>query len=206
MSQYRERLKTIAYNELRASEKGLGLIELAEANAASAFFDEQGEINKGVFSVLSAHQIYQGVTSSSSLTFTVERKEFTVRPYFNIGTKYALSLLEDYKDSIEHSLMESHAKSVVDDHLPGASKNEILDVCIPDFIEDYDTPETTDEWPWIERNACYSHRENGKGCGVWEFVLNMSSYDCNSMPQSLRPIFDDANSKHCQYILFHQGT
>lgn len=198
-------LTTIAQQELRKSPKGQDLIKLSEANAASMVFDKDGDINADVFKALTANEIYTSVTLASSLTFNFGSETYTVEPYFNLTEEDTLALLQDSQSSIEHSLIETHAKCDDEEYLPEATKSEILDVCVPDVIDEYDVPEDTIEWPWIEKNACYSHRKNGES-GIWEFVLNLSHYDSASLPASLTPVINDAKKQVCTYILFHQGT
>jgi hypothetical protein len=195
-------LTTIANQELRKSLKGQDLIKLSEANAASMVFDKDGDINADVFKALTANGVYTGVTLASSLTFNFGGETYTVEPYFNLTEDDALTLLQVSQSSIEHSLIETHAKQDDEEYFPGATKIEVLDVCVPDVIGEYDVPEDTVEWPWIEKNACYSHRNNG----VWEFVLNLSHFDTASIPVSLTPVINEAKKQVCSYILFHQGT
>ena len=198
-------LTTIAHQELRKSPKGQDLIKLSEVNAVGMVFDKDGEINADVFKALTANEIYTSVTLASSLTFNFGGEAYTVEPYFKLTEDDTLALLQDSQSSIEHSLIETHAKCDDEEYLPEATKSEILDVCIPDVIAEYDVPEDTIEWPWIEKNACYSHRKNGEN-GIWEFVLNLSHYDSASLPASLIPVINEAKKQVCTYILFHQGT
>lgn len=198
-------LTTIAHQELRKSPKGKDLITLSEANAAGMVFDKDGEINTDVFKALTANEIYTSVTLASSLTFNFGGETYTVEPYYDLTEDDTLALLQDTQSSIEHSLIETHAKCDDEEYLPEATKTEVLDVCVPDVIDEYDVPEDTIEWPWIEKNACYSHRKNGES-GIWEFVLNLSHYDSASLPASLTPVINEAKKQVCSYILFHQGT
>ncbi len=78
------------------------------------------------------------------------------------------------------------------------------DVNMQDIVGDYDTPDQVPEWQWVERNASYGHRDNGKA-GVWEFMLNLSrSFEDN--PGRLQQTIDDARRAGVSYLLVHQGT
>lgn len=80
---------------------------------------------------------------------------------------------------------------------------KILDVNVAEII-DYETPEQTEEWHWIEANASYAHRRNGH-LGVWEFIINTAN-EFPDIPASLEPFFELAEKHDVAYILFHQGT
>lgn len=90
--------------------------------------------------------------------------------------------------------LNAHADSVM----------TIVDVCVPEWVEEYDDPEELPEWGWIQDNASYQHMGNGEQ-GVWEFVLNLGN-DWVDIPASLKPIIQDARTQGVGYVLFHQGT
>jgi hypothetical protein len=204
MSRLKTEAQTLAYNELSSSKKGIELISLAEAEAAMLVFDLKGDINEVVAASMTPNEVYTAVEAADSLTFSFKGTEFSVAPYIAVTDKQALDLLEDATISIRQTLLNSHIAVESDEHLPGATKGEILDVCVPDYIGDYTLPEETTEWPWIEKNSCYSHGQNGES-GVWEFVMNISHVAAN-IPPALEEVFKEASSKNCTFILFHQGT
>ncbi|MBL4901018.1 MAG: hypothetical protein JKX76_15530 [Colwellia sp.] len=198
---------TLAYKQLRDSDEGKTLVTQSEADAAIFLFDlESGVLNADVVEYMSAHKIYTAVTLASSLAFEVEGKTYTVDPYFDVNEETALAILQDVQSTIENSLLLSHLdkKQNSSEYLPGAAKQEIIDVCMLDVVDQYDTPDEVPEWEWIEKNSCYEHSKNGQ-CGIWEFVLNLS-VDLSGIPDKLKSVIDTAKKQHCAYILFHQGT
>lgn len=199
---------TLAYKELRESEKGQKLIAQSEADAASFLFDLQsGDKNSEVAEKLSAKTIYDAVTLSSSLTIEVDGETYSLEPYYpQIDEDTALEMLQDVQSSIECSLLNAVLNSTdfPDEMLPGATKMEILDICMPDIVGDYDTPGQVPEWAWVEEKACYHHHKNGQD-GVWEFVVNLA-YGVDDVPEILLPVIAAANKVGASYILFHQGT
>lgn len=82
--------------------------------------------------------------------------------------------------------------------------SKIMDINLAEILDEYDTPENILEWLWIEREASYTHRDNGDS-GIWEFVLNLSR-DFVDIPVTLLPIINLAIENDVSYILFHQGT
>jgi hypothetical protein len=80
----------------------------------------------------------------------------------------------------------------------------ILDVNMSDIIGDYDVPEDSEEWSWVEDNASFKHRDNGDS-GIWDFMLNIAM-EHTDIPQQLVPVINNAISKGYTYILFNQGT
>jgi hypothetical protein len=85
-----------------------------------------------------------------------------------------------------------------------SSTMSILDVNMTDIIGDYDTPDGIKEWQWIQKNACFSHRNNGKE-GLWDFMVNISVEHTNT-PFNLLPVIISAIASGHSYILFNQGT
>lgn len=90
------------------------------------------------------------------------------------------------------------------EYFPGATIEEIGSVMLQDIVGDYDTPDQVPEWAWIEAQACFVHKHNGKD-GVWDFVLNLS-LDLSSAPATLLPFLTEAKQKQLAYVIFHQGT
>ena len=80
----------------------------------------------------------------------------------------------------------------------------VLDVCIPDIVGNYDSPDEVAEWAWIQANATYEHTSLGQ-YGIWEFMVNLS-YELSDVPEKLLPIINAAKANDFRYILFHQGT
>lgn len=84
----------------------------------------------------------------------------------------------------------------------------VLDVCIPEII-DYDSPEDTIEWKWLESRGQYPHRDNNT-LGIWEFFINLHFLAEDGIPEdtpkTLVPILEYAKEHGFSYILAHQGT
>lgn len=80
----------------------------------------------------------------------------------------------------------------------------ICSVMMQDFVGDYDRPEELAEWKWVQGNASFAHRENGRD-GIWEFVLNLSRR-FDDVPMKLQQPLRDARKAGFAYLLFHQGT
>lgn len=84
------------------------------------------------------------------------------------------------------------------------NNSQLCDVCMPDIVGDYDTPDDLLEWEWVEAVSSYGHKANG--CvGVWEFIINLSN-PLNDIPEKLRTTIQTAIQNGYHYILFHQGT
>ena len=85
---------------------------------------------------------------------------------------------------------------------------QILEVMMQDFVDEYDVPDHVPEWQWVQRNAAFSHRDNGKedGGGVWEFMVNVDCGDTEDMPAALKPLFEKARLHKAVWVMFHQGT
>ncbi|MCB2384215.1 hypothetical protein KV201_18825 [Shewanella sp. SR1] len=90
----------------------------------------------------------------------------------------------------------------------------IADINVAEYVE-YDTPDQTPVWAWIEDNATYTHRKNhdADNCGIWEFVVNtccITDEDCDvsieDVPQEIRGAVREAIDNGAAYILFHRGT
>lgn len=80
----------------------------------------------------------------------------------------------------------------------------IQHIMMQDVVGDYDTPDTVPEWAWIEANASFQHRENGKH-GIWEFVVNLARH-FDDVPEKLRTVLESAKRCGVAYLVFHQGT
>lgn len=80
----------------------------------------------------------------------------------------------------------------------------LVSVQMQDLVGDYEAPERVTEWTWVQLNASYSHRENGRD-GVWEFVLNLANSLADA-PQRLKDVIDNARIAGAGYLLVHQGT
>lgn len=98
-----------------------------------------------------------------------------------------------------------HSSDPGSEIFPGATLEEIGSVMMQNIVGDYDAPEFIHEWQWVERNASFSHRDNGQPGGVWEFVLNMAN-SFNDIPEKLLPVLSEAKAKGLGYVVFHQGT
>ncbi|MBK6616544.1 hypothetical protein [Ottowia sp.] len=80
----------------------------------------------------------------------------------------------------------------------------ICSVMMQDFVGDYDRPEELVEWKWVQENASFAHRDNGRD-GIWEFMLNLSrTFD--AVPMQLQQPIRYARQAGFAYLLFHQGT
>lgn len=88
---------------------------------------------------------------------------------------------------------------------PGATRAEIVAVMMQDLVGDYDVPDQVHEWAWVERNASFSHVNNGESGGVWEFVLNLGK-EWDDIPEKLVPAIKQARENGIAYLIFHQGT
>ncbi|GBG14319.1 chemotaxis protein CheY [Novimethylophilus kurashikiensis] len=85
------------------------------------------------------------------------------------------------------------------------NKSTIGDISMSDILGEDVEPEASPEWAWVQENASYAHRDNGKGAGVWEFMLNMSR-TYKDIPEKLVPVLADARENDLSYILIHNGT
>lgn len=112
-----------------------------------------------------------------------------------------LPTLPELPDTVQDAPAPEAALAEV---LPGATVQEIDQVMMQDLVGDYEVPSQVPEWAWVEENACFSHKYNGQ-FGVWEFVLNLSSFDEN-VPEKLKSTIKNALDKGIAYIIFHQGT
>jgi hypothetical protein len=88
---------------------------------------------------------------------------------------------------------------------PVYERLQILEVMMQDIVGNYDVPDDVPEWQWVQANAAFSHRENGKDGGVWEFMVNV---DCamTDMPEALKQLFEQARRHKAVWVLFNQGT
>lgn len=93
------------------------------------------------------------------------------------------------------------------EYFPGATRAEVGQVMMQDLIGEYDVPDCIPEWEWVEKHASYAHVANGKRDGIWEFVVNIDmTGHLTDVPEKLKPVFKEANSKSIAYLIFHQGT
>lgn len=85
---------------------------------------------------------------------------------------------------------------------------QILEVMMQDIVDEYEVPDHVPEWQWVQENAAFSHRDNGKenGGGVWEFMVNVECADAAGMPDALKPLFEKAHLHKAVWVMFHQGT
>jgi len=86
----------------------------------------------------------------------------------------------------------------------------ILEVNLVDVLNEYELPDDTPEWQWVEKNGSFAHKGNGTEGGVWEFMVqveNIMTSDVRraSIPAPLKPFFDEAVTQKAVWILFHQG-
>jgi hypothetical protein len=199
---------TLNYDQLRATDCGKSLVAKSQENAAIVLFNlGAGEVNSHVTKTLSANDIYSAVTLASSLTFDADGNTFSIEPCYKVDEETALTILQDIQSTIENSLLLSHMNQCVDsyEYLPGSAKQIILDICMLDVVDEYDTPDDIPEWKWIEENACYHHRQNSEH-GIWEYILNLSCFEKSRIPEKLQPVIESAQVQECSYILFHSGT
>jgi len=204
-----QKYNSLAYKELRNSDKGHLLVEQSKSDAAMLLFDiNTGDINKQVAQKLPAHTLFDAVIHADSLSIQVANEQYTLQPFYSgISESTALTMLSDIQATLENSLLnavlmndEGYHKEI----FPSATKMEIFDVCMTDVVGDYDVPEDVDEWSWIEGNACFEHHENGEK-GVWEFVINLGC-ELENIPKKLTPVIAAAHKNGAHYILFHQNT
>ncbi|MGR5253660.1 hypothetical protein ACPV5S_15790 [Vibrio astriarenae] len=82
----------------------------------------------------------------------------------------------------------------------------MLEVDMTDIF-DYDVHEDVEEWAWIEKNASFTHTDNGT-TGVWEFIVwaGVAEVNPNDVPLRLRFAFEMATKLGVSFIQFHQGT
>jgi hypothetical protein len=86
-------------------------------------------------------------------------------------------------------------------------KLSMLEVMMQDIVGDYEVPESVPEWQWVAQHAAFSHRDNGKEGGVWEFMVNVEcARESDGMPVTLQPLFEQARRHQAVWVLFHQGT
>lgn len=89
---------------------------------------------------------------------------------------------------------------------------KVFEVMMQDIVGDYDVPDGIPEWEWVQRNAAFSHRRNGKEGGVWEFMVHSNILENDivdihdPMPARLKPLFEKACIDNASWIMFHQGT
>jgi len=86
----------------------------------------------------------------------------------------------------------------------------ILEVNLVDVLNEYELPDDTPEWQWVEKNSSFAHKGNGTDGGVWEFMVqveNIMTSDIRraSIPAPLKPFFEEAVTQKAIWILFHQG-
>lgn len=86
----------------------------------------------------------------------------------------------------------------------------VFEVQMTELVGEYDSPDNTPEWEWIEANASYSNSSNGSD-GVWEFILNVANFDeeyngCEDAPEAIQHLIKNAIENDYSYILIHQGT
>lgn len=90
----------------------------------------------------------------------------------------------------------------------------IADINVAEYVE-YDTPEQTPVWAWIEEIATYGHLKNhdADNFGIWEFVVNTScitdedsDVSIEDAPKEIQGAVREAIDNGAAYILFHQGT
>lgn len=105
--------------------------------------------------------------------------------------------------------LEARAALELVQALPGSAPADmqgVLDVMMQDVVGDYEVPDTVPEWQWVQRNASFTHRDNGKD-GVWDFMVNVAcAGDAADMPALLQPLFAQARRQQAGWVLFHQGT
>ena len=73
---------------------------------------------------------------------------------------------------------------------------------MPALVGNYASPKDVPEWAWVERNASFSHWENGQG-SVLEFVVNLAN-ELDDIPPKLEPAIAAARSAGMGYLLFFQ--
>lgn len=83
----------------------------------------------------------------------------------------------------------------------------VLEINLVDLLNDYDLPEDTPEWGWIEANHRFAHKGNNVEPGVWEFMVNVEQAETmkEAIPPVLKPFFKLAKEKNVPWVLFHQG-
>jgi hypothetical protein len=80
----------------------------------------------------------------------------------------------------------------------------VREINMADLFE-YEIPDQLPEWTWLEKNASFLHKDNGKSAGVWEMMLNLSK-SLEDIPESLRFDIEQARREGVQFLWFHQGT
>jgi hypothetical protein len=81
---------------------------------------------------------------------------------------------------------------------------KIVSVQLQSIVGEYDTPDTVQEWGWIENNASFAHTKNGITAGVWEFIIN-PHLTFEDVPERLAQLIQAAREENKAFILFHQG-
>lgn len=83
---------------------------------------------------------------------------------------------------------------------------KVIEVNLVDVLNEYDVPDDTPEWQWVEAHHSFKHKGNGGDPGVWEFMVNVESHkDAKDIPTYIKPFFDEAVQQKAAWILFHQG-
>lgn len=93
---------------------------------------------------------------------------------------------------------------IVDEAKQGTNVLGVLDVEMCSVVGEYENPDDVIEWNWVEHNASFTHKDNGKA-GIWDFMLNIAVEHTN-IPAKLLPVINSAKYKGYSYILFNQGT
>jgi hypothetical protein len=84
----------------------------------------------------------------------------------------------------------------------------VIDVMMSDVVGDYDDASDVPEWHWVQQHASFSHKDNGAGHGIWEFLVNVqcaSLEDGNDspIPEKLKPVLEEALALNAGWVLFY---
>jgi hypothetical protein len=117
----------------------------------------------------------------------------------------AVAVIEAELASAERSVIKPPADAAgQSEYFPGADVEEVGSLLMQDVVGDYYRPESCPEWEWVQEQASFSHKDNGRD-GIWEFVLNMAK-TFKDIPPKLQPVLAEAKQKHLAYLIVHQGT
>lgn len=88
---------------------------------------------------------------------------------------------------------------------PTDSVVSVFEVNLLDF-EEYEIPDESPAWKWVEQQASFAHTENGIGTGVWEFMILASKlrHDSSTVPEVLKAIVQECLKTDAKWLLFYQ--
>lgn len=82
----------------------------------------------------------------------------------------------------------------------------VYEINMVDALPEYDTPEETEAWTWVENLASFSHKENGTGQGIWEFMVLADKVpkDFANVPAVLHKVLREGLASKAKWLMFYQ--